>query len=286
MKEFESNMVSIHGDEGQEWLNNLPSLVASIAKKYSLYQLCPVSNLTFNYVVRGYQNKKLIILKVGMDKKALEKEAACLKIFSSYGAIDVLASDSSMILMELANPGVSLKEFFPGNDEKASNILCSVIKKLHSAELPKEHAFQHVSELLKAFDDNSTIPKQVLNKARFLRDNLLDSCKQEVLLHGDLHHDNIIKNNDAWVAIDPKGFVGDPAFELAAYLSNPIPVLLEQDSPREIIRKRIYFFSKQLELSEKRIKDWLYVKSALCWVWSLQDNLDSRYWERLLEVLF
>ena len=104
-----------------------------------------------------------------------------------------------------------------------------------------------------------------------------------MLLHGDLHHDNILQNSDNWLVIDPKGFIGDPAFEPAAYLCNPIPELLQENQPREIIENRINICSTELGIDSRRIADWLYAKSVLCWTWSLEDNLDASYWHNLLE---
>jgi len=43
-----------------------------------------------------------------------------------------------------------------------------------------------------------------------------------VVLHGDLHHFNILSSGDRWLAIDPKGIIGEPEFEPAAYLENKI----------------------------------------------------------------
>jgi streptomycin 6-kinase len=133
-----------------------------------------------------------------------------------------------------------------------------------------------------------------LNKAKHLREDLLKSTTKEVLLHGDLHHDNILKNGDSksrrssksedgWLVIDPKGFIGDPAFEPAAYLCNPIPELLQENQPREIIENRINICSAELDIDSRRIADWLYAKSVLCWAWRLEDNLDASYWHNLLK---
>ena len=54
-------------------------LTAELASKYQLTNLVPVSNMSFNYVVSGLQNEKPIIIKLGLDEKALSQEAACLQ---------------------------------------------------------------------------------------------------------------------------------------------------------------------------------------------------------------
>lgn len=285
MKDFKQNIVSIYGDEGEQWLDDLPKITSKIAKEHNLSGLSPIDNMTFNYVASGYQNDTPIILKIGMNSKALAKEASCLKAFALASVAKVLANDNNMIIMERSVPGATLKEYFPAKDIEATTIFCSVLNELRSADIQDKHDFYHVKDLLKTLDNKLDIPDEFLGKAKHLRDELLSTTTKEVLLHGDLHHDNILKNGDSWLAIDPKGFIGDPAFEPAAYLCNPIPELLQENKPREIIENRINICSAELGIDSRRIADWLYVKSVLCWAWSLEDNLDHGYWEGFLEKI-
>ena len=285
MREFNQNVISIYGNEGKQWLNALPEITSKIAKKYDLSNLMPVNNMTFNYVASGYQNDKPIILKIGLNSKELNKEAVCLKAFANHAAVEVIAADDNMIIIQRAVPGNTLKDHFPSRETKATNILCSVIKELHKADVPKNHNFYSLHEICKILDRDLIIPNEILSKARHLRNKLLSSTKKQVLLHGDLHHDNILQNGDGWLVIDPKGFIGDPAFEPAAYLCNPIPELLQEDNASKIIANRINLCSAQLGIPKQRIADWLYAKSVLCWAWSLDDNLNPGYWQNFLKIL-
>lgn len=285
MNELKKNIISMYNDEGQQWLDSLPDITAKIATEHNLSGLTPVNNMTFNYVASGYQNDNPIILKIGMNSKALTKEASCLKAFSKHAVTEVIADDNNMIIMQRAVPGSTLKDHFPDNDIDTTKILCESIKELHKASIPESHNFLSLSELFKTLDQKLAIPDEILSKAKHLRDDLLKSTTKEVLLHGDLHHDNILQNGDSWLVIDPKGFIGDPAFEPAAYLCNPIPELLQENQPREIIENRINICSDELEIDSRRIADWLYAKSVLCWAWRLEDNLEPGYWKELLSIL-
>lgn len=285
MSSFEQNIITIYGSEGKKWLNELPSVLAVLSKQYNLSQLEPVSNMSFNYVARGFIKEKPIIVKLGLNNKALSKETQCLKAFESRATPKVIANKDNMIIMECAVPGITLKEYFPWQETEATNILCNVIKDLHTAQIPIGHNFYHIKDLLQTLDKEIDIPNNILNKARRLRDKLLSTTTKEVLLHGDLHHDNILKNDHGWMVIDPKGFIGDPAFETTAYICNPIPDLLHENNPTEIIIGRIQLCAKNLNIPEQRVKDWFYVKSVLCWAWSLEDKLDHVYWKKLLNIL-
>lgn len=230
MKTLEKNIISMYGDNGKQWLDSLPEITAKIANEHNLSGLTPVNNMTFNYVASGYQNDNPIILKICMNSKALTKEASCLKTFAKHAVAEVIVHDNNMIIMQRAVPGSTLKDYFPDNDIESTKILCASIKELRKASIPESHNFYHLSELFKILDQKLDIPDEILNKAKHLRDDLLKSTTKEVLLHGDLHHDNILKNGDNWLVIDPKGFIGDPAFEPASYLCNPIPELLQKIS--------------------------------------------------------
>lgn len=282
---FENNIIDIYGKEGKEWLNSLPQLLESYTSKYQLSKLEPVSNMSFNYVAAGYQNDKSIILKLGINSKAIAKEARCLALYSDHGSVSLIAADDGAILMQRAVPGVTLKGHFPKNDNKAVHILCSKMKQLHSVTIPKQYNFYTLNELLNTLDNAVDIPSNILKKARHLRDQLLSTTSKIALLHGDLHHENILRNHDDWLSIDPKGFIGDPIFDACAFISNPIPELLEEQDPLQIINSRIDLCADLLNVSRQRVFDWHYVKSVLCWAWALEDNIDCSYFKKLIELI-
>lgn len=102
-------------------------------------------------------------------------------------------------------------------------------------------------------------------KARRVRDELISTDHKTVLLQGDLHHDNILKNGDSWVVIDPKRFIGDSVYEVAAFIRNPIPDLLSSDGVLDIVNNRIISFAKILGYQNSRIINWCFVQAVLFW---------------------
>ena len=285
LNRFKQNIIDIFGHPGKEWLAKLPTVTAEFTEKFQLIDLQPVTNLSFNYVASGFQNKKPIILKLGPNDKALSKETKCLNAFAQHGGVEVIASEPGMMLMQRATPGTALKTYFPNQDDQAITILCQCISHLHQAEIPKQHDFYHLNTLLAILDNDLDIPAHIVSKARQLRDNLLSSTEKTVLLHGDLHHENILQHDNRWLVIDPKGFIGDPVFEVCAFMHNPEPELLNQDNPIEIIDDRTRFCADLLGYSTTRVYDWLYVKSVLCWAWRLDDNLSADYFKRFVSLL-
>lgn len=283
MSTFHSNIISIYGEKGKAWINELPRLVAAISSRLDLRDLKEVTNLTYNYVLSGLQGNNPIILKLGLDSEGLAREAFALKCFAGYGAVKVLAEDDGMLLLERAVPGTSLKNYFPTNENESIEIACKVMKKLHQASIPEHHNLPHIQDWLKAFDKDWSIPDVYLKKARKLRGQLLKTTGPDVLLHGDLHHDNILQNGNDWLVIDPKGVIGEPAYEVAAFICNPMPDLINIQDPEEIIQMRIAMFSDLLNVPRTKIADWCFVQAVLAWIWALEDGCDSGYWERLVE---
>ena len=99
MNSFNKNIIDIYGNKGKGWLSALPELTAELANKFQLTDLQPVKNMNFSYVAYGLQNEKAIILKLGLNERALAKEATCLQAFAHHGAAEVIATEPGMILM-------------------------------------------------------------------------------------------------------------------------------------------------------------------------------------------
>ncbi len=283
---FKSNIINLYGEKGKQWLDDLPELVKQISLRLGLRDLKEVNNLSYNYVLSGFQGSKPIILKLGLDIDGFKREAAALMAFSELGAVQVLIENNGLLLLECAVPGVSLKSYFPENDDEAIHITANIIKRLHKAPISRVHAFPRIEDWLAALDNDLKIPAQYLQKAKKLRDHLLKTSAKEALLHGDLHHDNILQHGDDWVVIDPKGVIGEAAYEVAAFIRNPIPELLAHDNAPNIIHNRIIRLAELLELSERRIIDWCFVQAVLAWVWAIEDNCDTDYFERTTRILY
>lgn len=274
MSNFEQNIINIYGQRGRDWLENLPMVVKELSDAWGLSHLKPISNLSHNYVMHGLRADTDIILKISLDIKGLRREVMALKAFAGFGAALIIDECDGAILMERAVPGTSLRST---KDSEAIPIACQMIMKLHQAPLPQ--GSPHIKDWLTALDAKLDIPDIYLEKARRIRDELLEEAPRSVLLHGDLHHDNIIINGDEWMVIDPKGVIGDPAYEVAAFIRNPMPELLELSDASSIINSRMSTFAKMLGIDVTRIRRWCFVQAVLAWAWALEDGVDPTYFK-------
>ena len=95
------------------------------------------------------------------------------------------------------------------------------------------------------------------------------------MLHGDLHHHNILKSsieNDAWIVIDPKGVIGEPACEVSAFLRNPGSVVATIKDPQGLMHRRVEALASVTDLDPLRIRDWGVVGSVVSAIWCIEDS--------------
>jgi streptomycin 6-kinase len=97
-------------------------------------------------------------------------------------------------------------------------------------------------------------------------------------LHGDLHHENILQaQRQPWLAIDPKGVVGEPAYEVGALLRNMAPRLLKGSQPSQIVARRAGILSEELGFDRTRLLGWGLAQAVLAAWWCIEDGVDG--WE-------
>lgn len=284
MKTFKTNITSIYGDKGKAWLKALPKLVEEISVKWHLSDLQEVGNLSYNYVLSGFQGAQPIILKLAFDGEGLHREADALRTFAGFGAVNVLAEQDGALLLERAIPGTPLKDSFSKGDQRALQIACQVAQKLHHAPMP-EKLFPSIHEWHKALDhdpefiaDRTTEDIQAhltayLEKARGLRDKLLKKHPSElVLLHGDLHPENILQNGEGWMVIDPKGVIGSPIHEVWAFI-------MDFETDTQFI---VDFFAFDLQ----EVREWYFVHLMLALCWNIEDGTSLTPFLGLAEKIY
>jgi streptomycin 6-kinase len=110
-------------------------------------------------------------------------------------------------------------------------------------------------------------PRALFERADALRADLLSSTQEPVVLHGDLHHFNVLRSERAgWLAIDPKGLLGDRCFDVCQFLLNPDVVAPEVNS------RRLDIFCAELGLDPRRTREWCIVHAVLNACWAYEDG--------------
>lgn len=276
MKEFKKIIISTFKKRGEAWLSNLDATICFLKDFWHLSNIHPVSNMSYHYVAKAIkENSTPVVLKIGCDPKLTQKELELLKIFNGRGAVQYLDYHPkyNALLLEQAIPGISLKNFYPNDIEYVIHSYVFVANHLH-IDNHSNIKTQPISNWLKALDrcKSDQMPKEILQKAKSLRNKLLETQSNQVLLHGDLHLDNILKHENNWLAIDPQGVIGERAFEYAAFDFVDSKELRTITSEKFL--KRIELLAKKAELSFERLKDWVFVRLVLSIAWSIEDKGD------------
>jgi len=278
---FASFMIELFGEEGRAWLNRLPAILAACEERWNMRLGAPVQNLSFNYVAPGVlANGAEVMLKTGLtDEFPPQPEA--LRHFKGRGMVQLLAynAQDAVMLMERLEPGTSLRTV--EDDEAAISAAAQVMRKIWHP-LPEQHyPFPTVTDWFKGFArlrrryDGGTgpIPPGIFDKAEKLYAELCASMAEQVLLHGDLHQDNILAaEREPWLAVDPKGVIGEPAYETGALLRNFWPDILSVSNPKSLMTRRIDQLSAELGFERERIYNWGFAQAVLSVIWSVEDT--------------
>ena len=290
MHKLAQNVINILGENGKKWITNLPNTIEILADRWNLSNLVPVDNMTFNYVAKAiYNSNQPVVLKIGFDTNVISDEKRALIYFDGNASIRLIDYNEkyNALLLQQAIPGTTLKSLYPANDKFVIDCYVDTVQKLLDKPLNNKNGFRHISDWLKILDGfkSDKLPEYLLKKAIHLKNILLASIKTEILLHGDLHQDNILKNNDTWLAIDPKGIIGEPEFEVAAFDFIHGTELTNNLEAKKLFLDRINILAKRSNLSAERIRNWTLVRLILSATWHIEDNGDPGLAVELAEIL-
>ena len=273
-----------HNREDPAWLRGLADLLEMLAERWSISLDSPFAKIEINYVAPAVRaDGTQCVLKVSRHIKETRTEIAALRLWDGAGAVGLLESDpdSGALLVERLEPGTMLSTVAEADDDRATLIAAGILRQLWRPVLDVDHSLRPLSDWFGAYDRNRAalvrgvdgFPAGLFQRADALRHDLLASTTSSSVLHGDMHHFNVLRAQRAeWLAIDPKGLVGDCAFDVCQFFRNP-----RRRMPRRVNSRRLDIFCAELGLDRQRTRDWCFVHAVLdvCW-----DFEDGNPWQR------
>ena len=229
----------------------------------------------------GSHDDQSVVLKVIRRPGDEWRSGEILEAFEANGVARVNRWAPGAVLMEQLRPGNSLVEMsLSGRDEDATDILASVIQRMSGREsagsrlkLPSSCATapdwgkgfaRHVAT------GDTQIPTDLIESAQRTYSHLCATQREPKLLHGDLQHYNVLfDSRRGWLAIDPKGVIGELEFEIGAALRNPMerPDLFLS---RSTIERRLKQFTGKLNLDFERGLAWAFAQAVLSAIWEIE----------------
>jgi streptomycin 6-kinase len=271
------NVIEVWGDEGRAWLEALPTVLADVVEHWGLTLLRPYP-MSYHWVARVEAPGGVpAVLKLGPPLPGPEPpEVAALVGYGGRGAVALLGYDGSRgaLLLGRAEPGTPARALVPGRDAEATAAVIDVLHRLHAAPVPAGlpdllTVREDFAEHLRRNPGDDPLPRALVRRAAALLDELSATAPRRVLLHGDLHHDNVLRHGAGWVAIDPHGWHGDPGFDAGPLLYNPDPDSRDA-SLLALVPARIEQLADGLGIPSHRVAAWGFVAAMLSEVWSAE----------------
>ena len=200
--------------------------------------------------------------------------------WSGHGAAPVLEAEGDVILLERADDADGLVRMaFEGQDDTATRILCQVVETLHRPRPePALDSLRPLAEWFRALMAARAL-HPTFAKVADLADALLGETENAVILHGDITHQNVLGfGTKGWLAIDPKGLIGDRGYDYANIFRNPTTALT---TPKRLLRQA-EVMAECSGLERRRLLQWGLVHAALSVAWWMEDG--HALTERALKV--
>ena len=270
---FIKNIHVTYGQEGHAWLDNLSDHLEKLSAQWNFQIIHPVKDISYNFVAVVKLKSGLAILKTAPSAARLMVEAEWLKAHKkSVPTIFQIDKKNNAYLMEKLEPGISLKYLVKeGQDEKATRIISQVILDLQSADTLLPMNYQHISEHVSAYAFlRQHMDANIIERVESIFNELCADRSNDIILHGGLHHDNILQSNTSWSVIDPHGYIGDPCAEIGPMIFNPLDCFPAHLPMQDIIERRLSILAEMLPFDLGHIKAWAFCLALRSAAWDVE----------------
>lgn len=277
------------GEGAKGWIEHFPRLVTECAERWQLTLLgCASAGLPINVTFFAERHGEQVVLKTGYPHPEQLTEMKALSLYGGRPAVKLIDCSESLgaTLMERIVPGTTFRE--SGNTIERSRRPIDIFARLPQAIDPDCDLPRFEDWLTTAFSEFSTrfgrdhdFHHHITGAAKIF-DRICTRDSSRVLLHGDLHHENLLLDEQGnCIAIDPKGVIGPRTIECGRFVHNfledeiPGAKTVSEASPeqlREVLDVRVNTLSRSLGMSHQEIAEVAYVDCVLSFCWSINSN--------------
>lgn len=260
---------------GAAWLGGLPSLVADLADAWDLEVEDPYEGSNVSWVAPARHCGDEVVLKVQWPHPESEHEAAALAAWAGEGAAQLLAHDEQRhaLLLERCRPGTHLADVVASD---ALAVMIDLLPRLWKPAGPpfrtlNEESARWVSQLVGRWQTaGRPCERRLVDAAVSYLDDLPASQGGQVLVHQDLHGDNVLAaQRQPWLAIDPKPLLGEREFTVA-----PIVRSFELGHSSGEVVGRLDRLCSELGLDRERARGWTIAQTM---AWSFDTTYSARH---------
>lgn len=259
-EEYKVKIINRYGEKGKEWLDSINDLAKKYEIKFKLKNLKLMENISMNIVLFAYSEiYGDVVIKFGAPGNAPISEIKYMKICTSNFLVKChyLNLEDRVLILEKIIPGNSLSSV--KSREERIKIFSKLFNEVQIKTGYNYNEFktfeQNCIEKIKYAKENE--PKlldniYLVDKAISIYDEIKKMNLPKVLLHYDLHHENILKSEDGWEVIDPLGITGEKVIDLLQFIRYEISIEGKNlDKINEIIEYVARYFNEDITLIYK-----------------------------------
>jgi len=247
---------------GEAWLARLPGLIDQYRRRWSLTLGTPFDKGICSWAAPATTAAGTdVVLKIGMPHMEAMDEIAAMRFWAGNPTAQLIDADEAdnTLLLERCVPGTSLRAL---PEPEQDVVIAGLLRRLWRRPVAP-HPFRKLSVMAQhwiaaTLKDADRWPDQALTREGLrLMEELARPTPDDVLLATDLHAGNVLAaQREPWLVIDPKPFIGDPAYDATQHLFNG-PERMRAD-PRGTVRR----FAELLGVDPLRARLWTFARLA------------------------
>ncbi|GAA0674644.1 aminoglycoside phosphotransferase family protein [Kitasatospora atroaurantiaca] len=279
-----SGIRQLLGAEADRWVTALPAHIGGALRRWRLKVDGPASHGVGAVVLPvRLPDGGAAALKVGLMDTESRPEAVALRAWEGRGVVLLIDADLELdphpeagvgaLLLERLTPDRSLHDV---DEDTAATTLGSVLARLAVPAGPAADGLPRLEDLARRWADELPAGWERLGRPcpRRVVDAAVATCRElgrdhaPVLVHGDLHHGNVLAaQRDEWLAIDPKGMVGEAAFDVLPFLRNRWTELTATTDTRRALARRLDLVVEAAGLDRDRARRWAQARAVDDLLW-------------------
>jgi streptomycin 6-kinase len=278
---FRERIQRAFGKEGTAWLEQLPQILALCQDRWRLTDLRLSGKLSYNLICFAQSPAyRSVALKIGVPHPELFTEMKALWLYAGRGICACYDADAELgaLLLERIMPGSDLTQVV--DNEERFRIAAGLMATLPVPHMDDKGLPSYADWISRAFararaetGAGSELLSLVDIAERFFRE--IDTPdRPRVLLHGDLHHKNILQDRQGgWKAIDPKGVIGPSFLEAARFMQNEFGMGARENRLARL-DQMTSIFAEHLGEPKQLLAKCAFVDKVLATCWSAEENPD------------
>lgn len=281
---FALSTVQREGERGRAWLATLPGLADELLGRWDCEPTEAVTHGQVGIVVpvrRRYDGTPAV-LKISFPHPGNAHEPDAFAVWEGRGAVRLYERDDArfaMLLERVGRVGEGAEADSLADVDDIDEAVTAAGRLARRLAVPAPAGLPRMSSLVAEWECElrdedrelgSPLPARVVAAAiGTVRE--LGGDQPDTLIHGDLHFTNVLRSErEPWLAIDPKGYVGDPAYDSITLLRTRFEPLLTAPDPRAAILRRLAVFADAAEVDRDRARRWAQARAVTAAHWGLR----------------